>query len=433
MFSLQLNIHTYILFILHLNMKRNSSYCRIYFFFIGAINLYTVVNSVNNYCFDKNLYLKIFHNTSESLETRYFSAVSNELQEKLLGNPEKQTLSFVISPLWLEFILIVISLGSTGSTLKEINYVTGTQMNKTEKSIMLNCVINNMPNDTNLHIEINNFIFVREDMILTKQFYELATKYANVSIEFVDTNEVTLSSNLNKMIKEKTKRRMREIFDDSDLKGNATSIVIVSSVYYKNKWLYPPTVLKGLWNFTSKENGEPDDQVKMFRMNGYMNFANVEDWDAKIVEIPYTTENISMLIFLPNKINGLLKMEEKIIKHRYIIDYTASLMKKIPVAITLPKFTLESAIILPSKLKRMGIKRLFSPYVRLDDMVKQPKPSITNIVQRVKLWADEGRGAFKDTGDEEFPKPKVILMADHPFFFILKMNGLSMMMGHFSI
>lgn len=71
----------------------------------------------------------------------------------------------------------------------------------------------------------------------------------------------------------------------------------------------------------------------------------------KIVDIPYVTKNVSMMIFLPNKIERLLDMEKQIMKKSNLLNFTSKLLKETPVAITLPKFTLESTIVLPNKLK----------------------------------------------------------------------------------
>lgn len=106
----------------------------------------------------------------------------------------------------------------------------------------------------------------------------------------------------------------------------------------------------------------------------------------------------------------------------------------------------------------MGLNDFLNKNSKFDSAFQQ-KVSITNFIQRLKIWADEGRGAFKDTGyipimiyleylftyyfnnffltfvsgDEELPKPKRILTANHPFFFVIKMNNTCFMMGHFSI
>lgn len=71
----------------------------------------------------------------------------------------------------------------------------------------------------------------------------------------------------------------------------------------------------------------------------------------KIVDIPYASENVSMMIFLPNEIEGLLEMERQIMKQSNFLNFTNKLLKETPVAITLPKFTLESTMVLPNKLK----------------------------------------------------------------------------------
>lgn len=75
---------------------------------------------------------------------------------------------------------------------------------------------------------------------------------------------------------------MKDIFDESDLRGSDTSIVIVSSIYYRNKWLYSPTVLNDTMNFRIKEFGK-NESIKMYRINGMMPYANIIEWDAQVI------------------------------------------------------------------------------------------------------------------------------------------------------
>lgn len=49
----------------------------------------------------------------------------------------------------------------------------------------------------------------------------------------------------------------------------------------------------------------------------------------------------------------------------------------------------------------MGLNNFFSASSKFD-LAFQQNVSITNFIQRLKLWADEGRGAYKDTGTLQF-------------------------------
>lgn len=45
------------------------------------------------------------------------------------------------------------------------------------------------------------------------------------------------------------------------------------------------------------------------RQNESFNFALLEDVQAKVLEIPYKGKDLSMIVLLPNEINGLQKVK----------------------------------------------------------------------------------------------------------------------------
>lgn len=60
------------------------------------------------------------------------------------------------------------------------------------------------------------------------------------------------------------------------------------------------------------------------------------------------------MIFVPNSKNGLNYLEEKLLSHNDLLDYVDKFLTYKPVAVTLPKYYLESLILLPNKLKEVS-------------------------------------------------------------------------------
>ena len=49
--------------------------------------------------------------------------------------------------------------------------------------------------------------------------------------------------------------------------------------------------------------------VQMMKQTDSFNFVSLEDVQAKILEIPYKGEELSMMVLLPNKVDGLQKVK----------------------------------------------------------------------------------------------------------------------------
>lgn len=49
--------------------------------------------------------------------------------------------------------------------------------------------------------------------------------------------------------------------------------------------------------------------VRMMKQVDYFNFALLEDAEARILEIPYKGKDLSMIVLLPNEVEGLQKVK----------------------------------------------------------------------------------------------------------------------------
>ncbi|MBK7501062.1 MAG: hypothetical protein IPI19_18795 [Ignavibacteriales bacterium] len=108
-------------------------------------------------------------------------------------------------------------------------------------------------------------------------------------------------------------------------------------MYFKDKWL----------NTFDEKNTREDmfsvsasEKVKTQMMNtqGDYNYSKYYNYDA--LQIPYTTNNYSMLILLPKDVSGIYELEQNL-DSIDIIDFILSDLKKNSINISLPKFKLE--------------------------------------------------------------------------------------------
>ena len=49
--------------------------------------------------------------------------------------------------------------------------------------------------------------------------------------------------------------------------------------------------------------------VQMMKQTNHFNFTSLEDMQVKILEIPYKGEELSMMVLLPNELDGLQKVK----------------------------------------------------------------------------------------------------------------------------
>uniref|UniRef100_UPI000E55DB89 serpin B13-like n=1 Tax=Urocitellus parryii TaxID=9999 RepID=UPI000E55DB89 len=97
--------------------------------------------------------------------------------------------------------------------------------------------------------------------------------------------------------------KIKDLFPIKTIDQN-TRLVLVNAVYFKGRWdeefKKELTTEAKFW-----QNKNVSKSVQMMAKSGHFNFAFLEDVQAKILEIPYKGNDLSMVLLLPNDADGL--------------------------------------------------------------------------------------------------------------------------------
>ncbi|KAF7997398.1 hypothetical protein HCN44_005675 [Aphidius gifuensis] len=117
-----------------------------------------------------------------------------------------------------------------------------------------------------------------------------------------------------------------------------------------------------------------------------VNYNELKDLDAKIVELPYEMPKeagqMSMFVTVPNKIDGLKKIEENISKLNLQTLYNTFTQKA---TIALPKFKIQTKIDLKNYLMKMGVNEAFTNAADFTGISKKINLSIVKFYKRHSL------------------------------------------------
>ncbi|PNI69712.1 SERPINB4 isoform 3, partial [Pan troglodytes] len=131
-----------------------------------------------------------------------------------------------------------------------------------------------------------------------KKFYQTSVE----SADFANASEESRKK-INSWVESQTNEKIKNLFPDGTI-GNDTTLVLVNAIYFKGQWE----------NKFKKENTKEEKfwpnkntykSVQMMRQYNSFNFALLEDVQAKVLEIPYKGKDLSMIVLLPNEIDGL--------------------------------------------------------------------------------------------------------------------------------
>ena len=233
---------------------------------------------------------------------------------------------------------------------------------------------------------------------------------------------------INKWVEKQTRERIVDLIPSGILQPD-TRLVLTNAIYFEGGWSSEFSK-----KATKKAPFHPTtmDKINVLTMEQREDFPYTEDADAQVLSMPYRGHELSMVVMLPKKIDGLTELEGKLTNDRF-----AGWMKKLrgdrPVDTYLPKFKMRSQFMLSGALKSMGMRSAFSDNADFSAMSEAEDLMISEVVHQAFVDVDEkGTEAAAATAVliaptsapfelKEPPKP-IIFRADHPFLFVIRDN-----------
>jgi serpin B len=173
----------------------------------------------------------------------------------------------------------------------------------------------------------------------------------------------------------------------------------------------------------------------MFRKD---NFRYMETDQFQVLDMPYKARELSMVVFLPKKTDGLGAFEGSLTPER--LSVWLEKLDDEKVEVSFPRFEFTSSFALARVLESMGMKDAFSPELAdFSGMTTMEEVYISDVLHKAFVAVDEkGTEAAAATAviiaaksmPVKEPDPK-IFRADHPFLFMIRHNtsGAILFMG----
>ena len=288
-------------------------------------------------------------------------------------NKDNKNKNFVFSPMSIYQILSLTANGARGNTLHEmVKALSGNSI--TELNRINSEILNAAKNFTS--IEIANAIMTRIEPL--DEFKKIAYSY-DATIE-----KLKSADQVNSWCFLKTHGKILQIVDQLD---PLTKMMLLNAIYFKGTWKkkFKPekTQKKYFYNF-----GEQTKPVQVNMMNLETKFNYYSDEKVQVIEIPFSKDSVSAVIFLPQKLQNIndfiAELDDQKIK-----KYLNSLFP-ITVDLELPKFKIEFESGLNTYLHNLGMKQAFSPMADLSGLAKGGNDLyIDSVIQKAFIEVDE--------------------------------------------
>lgn len=278
-----------------------------------------------------------------------------------------------------------------------------------------------------IQLKVANSLWPQVRYPFLEEFLALTKEYYGVLITPVDYRKPEAAREIiNAWVEEKTQGKIGELIPSGVL-DPLTRLVLTNAIYFKGNWAsqFDKTLTANAPFWVT-----PAEAVKVPMMAQKSEFRYAENDTLQILELPYVGNDLSLIVLLPKKVDGLTELEDKLTVET-LREWTSSLWRR-EVQVFLPRFRLGCRYELSKTLKAMGMTDAF-------DSGKADFSGMDGRVHWLYIFKvfhnafidvnEEGAEATAATAviikarSRRMPTPPETFRADHPFIFLVRENS----------
>jgi len=311
--------------------------------------------------------------------------------------------------------------GARGTTADEMRAVFHFPANDESRRNGFKSILNEINRSgKNYQLATANALWAQENYQFLDEYFTTVENFYDGEVRNLDFAGDTENSRItiNSWIEEKTQDKIKNLLQSL---SPETKLVLTNAIYFKGDWVEQFDKQNTLDREFELISGEKIETPTMY-LSKEFNYSETDDW--QILELPYRDDELSMLIFLPQRDNSTeLSLTN-------FAELTRDLQEQ-KVKIYLPKFKLETRYLMANDLADMGMPTAFSGEADFSGMTGNHNLFISQVIHQAFVEVDEegteaaAATAVEKTEDESVmtePEPIPIFRADHPFVFAIREN-----------
>lgn len=339
----------------------------------------------------------------------------------------RQPGNFVFSPLSLSTALEAMYSGAGGATRSEIRQVLrlrGTDDVVYQEYGDLLARLDTRARASGAEWSLISRAWVPEGLRLLPQFKDTAHDKFGCEIakaDFPGSPELTRLG-INLWVLMQTKNRIPNLLPQGSI-TTSTRLAVANAVYFKEHW-QDEFDRKATHDAPFHTSATETKQTPMMYESGSFREARIAG--ARVLELPYREDRFSMLVVLPDAVDGLAAVEQRLSEDD-LSKWVSALASK-PVHVGLPRFKASWGTNLSPVLAKMGMPLAFDPSkADFSGITGEPELWISTVEHKAFVVVDEEgtvAAATSATNAEEF-------LVDRPFLFLIRdeLTGCVLFMG----
>lgn len=313
----------------------------------------------------------------------------------------------VVSPYSAAVALSMLAEGAEGQTRVEFDNALGGVLYKAE----------DLGGNDTVIVKSANSVWIDDNFSPRNRYVNLLEKDFDAFLDVENFADPVTIKAINNWCSEHTNGKITEIIDRLD-PGNV--MVLINALYFNAPWeneFDPALTTDQTFNGLTGQS-----KVRMMSNKGYYMYA--EHQGFQMIQLPYLGLEYAMYVVLPPEGEDMEKLLSKMDASVY--SAAMDMLSQQEVRFMMPKFKVETSMLLNKPLQNMGIKTAFTPAADFSGIAEMG-PLVLDLVKQ-KCYIDvseKGTEAAAVTSAQirltsARPVAKVpVMRVDRPFFFVI--------------
>lgn len=320
--------------------------------------------------------------------------------------------NIVVSPYSAGVALSMVAEGAEGQTRVEFDNALNGCLFKAE----------DLGSNDTVVVKSANSVWVTDDFSIRNRYVSLLEKDFDAFITTLNFSDPATVKAINNWCAENTNGKISEIIDRIN---PGTVMMLINALYFNAPWeeaFLERNTREGVFHGYAG-----DVQVPMMAKTERLNYAEYQG--CQMVELPYQGGRYSMYVVLPAAGIGVDQMIPYINETLY--DQAMGMMAPVKVKLTMPKFKLETSLVLNKSLQEMGIRTAFTSAADFKGIAEMGSLTLDQVKQKCYIEVSEkGTEAAAVTSvgvrlTSARPETMVSMNVDRPYLFFIsdRTNG----------
>ena len=354
-----------------------------------------------------------FHNTINAFAFDIFRELHRAYEKNL-----------IISPYSIFTALAMTYEGARGETVDEMANILSVKQDNESFHLYIKHlyeVLNSK--NAKYNVSTANALWVKENLQLLGMYLSIIREYYGGDATEVDySNPAEVAEIINQWVENQTNGLIKDLVTE-DAINPLTTLILTNAIYFKGIWKtqFDPVNTTNRTFETTAETSVEAPTMNLIDSEDVFYYTETDD--LQILELPYTGDDISMIILLPK--NNDLSPAIDTIDIEMFSEWTGSMVET-KVDIYLPKFKVETSYSLGDYLIDLGMNIPFTSDADFSGITGGRDLFISKVLHKAFIDVnEEGTEAAAATAvimelTVNGGSPRIVFDCNHPFMYLIQ-------------